>query len=46
MSVGRLNPVRRGLCERAVEWEWSVAGHHDAPDGTTVPPEDSGLPGP
>ena len=23
-----LNPVRRGLCERAVQWKWSSAGHY------------------
>jgi putative transposase len=41
-----LNPVHRGLCERAVEWRWSSAGHYDTPDGVTDPdlPEVSGLP--
>jgi putative transposase len=41
-----LNPVRRGLCERAVQWRWSSAGHYYRPDGATDPdpPEISGLP--
>jgi putative transposase len=32
-----LNPVRRGLCERAVEWRWSSAGHYYRQDDATDP---------
>jgi putative transposase len=41
-----LNPVRRGLCGRAVAWKWSSARHYLIPDGATDPdlPEISGLP--
>ena len=41
-----LNPVRRGLCERAVEWKWSNAGRDYRPDEATDPDllEISGLP--
>lgn len=34
------NPVRRGLCERAVDWNWSSARYHLLPDE----PLDSMLP--
>ncbi len=42
-----LNPVRRGLCERAIDWKWSSARDHilpnlpsdpDLPQLTPVPP--------
>jgi putative transposase len=36
-----LNPVRRGLCERAVGWKWSSARHYLTPDDAT----DADLPG-
>jgi putative transposase len=41
-----LNPVRRGLCERAVEWKWSSAGHYYTQDGATDPdlPESRACP--
>ena len=41
-----LNPVRRGLCERAVQWKWSSAGRYYQADEATDPdlPEISGLP--
>ena len=43
-----LNPVRRGLCERAIDWKWSSARYHilpglpsdpDLPRLTPVPPD-------
>ena len=36
-----LNPVRRGLCNRAVEWRWSSANHYFQ----DTPIKDPGLPG-
>ena len=38
--------MRRGLCERAVEWKWSSASHYDSPDGSSISDllEVSGLP--
>jgi len=41
-----LNPVRRGLCDQAIQWKWSSAGHHYKDDGFTDPdlPRISGLP--
>jgi putative transposase len=41
-----LNPVRRGLCERAVDWKWSSARHYHQPGDAIDPdlPEISGLP--
>jgi putative transposase len=40
------NPVRRGLCERAVQWKWSSAGRDLQPERVADPdrPEVSGLP--
>jgi putative transposase len=35
-----LNPVRRGLCERAIDWKWSSACYHILPGM----PQDSDLP--
>ena len=35
-----LNPVRRGLCERAVDWKWSSARYHVLPEM----PQDPDLP--
>ncbi len=35
-----LNPVRRGLCESAVDWRWSSAHHYTAEH----PPDDPLLP--
>ena len=43
-----LNPVRRGLCERAIDWKWSSARYHlqpnspsdpDLPPLTPIPPD-------
>jgi hypothetical protein len=31
-----LNPVRRGLCERAIDWRWSSARYYADP---TAPPD-------
>lgn len=41
-----LNPVRRGLCDRAVDWKWSSAARFYEPDRAIDPilPETSGLP--
>ncbi|MCG6157368.1 hypothetical protein [Rubinisphaera margarita] len=25
-----MNPVKRGLCERAIDWKWSSASYHEA----------------
>jgi putative transposase len=35
-----MNPVRRGLCDRAVDWKWSSARRYVFPDG----PVDEDLP--
>jgi REP-associated tyrosine transposase len=32
-----LNPVRRGLCERVVQWKWSSARFYHESDGLTNP---------
>ncbi len=41
-----LNPVRRGLCDRATGWKWSSADRFHEPNGVVDPdlPEVSGLP--
>jgi putative transposase len=40
------NPVRRGLCERAIDWKWSSARYHLFPDEPQSPdlPKLSPLP--
>ena len=40
MDYIHLNPVRRGLCERAVDWRWSSARHY----GDPAWPVDAALP--
>ena len=35
-----LNPVRRGLCERAIDWKWSSSRYHVLPEM----PQDPDLP--
>ena len=35
-----LNPVRRGLCDRAIDWKWSRARYHALPEM----PQDPDLP--
>jgi putative transposase len=41
-----LNPVRRGLCSRAIAWRWSSARFYHEPDRTPAPdlPTIHGLP--
>jgi putative transposase len=40
------NPVRRGLCRRAIDWRWSSARHYIEPSGAPDPglPRIHGLP--
>lgn len=32
-----LNPVRRGLCDQAIQWTWSSAGHYYKDDSFADP---------
>jgi len=38
------NPVRRGLCERAMDWRWSSAGEHETPGSGPLAIDRESLP--